>query len=116
MAQVTIEVNSKSYAVGCEDGQESRLKSLAVLLDEQVKQVGGQVGPLGETRLILMGALLLADELVDARARLRVHSSEVETVREEAARIEARAATAIHTLAARLESMAQADGPAAPSP
>ena len=70
MAQVTIEVNGRAYTVGCEDGQEGHLTELARLFDRQVRQVGQEVGQLGETRLFLMGALLLADELADTRMRL----------------------------------------------
>ena len=58
MSQVTIEVNGRPYVVGCEDGQERRLTELAAQLDAQVRQVAMDVGPLGETRLILMGALV----------------------------------------------------------
>src|ERR1700722_10262230 len=70
MAQVTIEVNGRAYTVGCEDGQERHLTELARLFDRQVRQVGQEVGQLGETRLFLMGALLLADELADMQVRL----------------------------------------------
>ena len=65
MAQVTIHVNGRPYMVGCEDGQEPHLTELARLFDRQVRQVSADVGQLGETRLFLMGALLLADELSD---------------------------------------------------
>ncbi|MHB8529988.1 MAG: cell division protein ZapA [Caulobacteraceae bacterium] len=115
MTQVTIEVNAKSYIVGCEDGQEARLRTLASLVDNQVKQVSGDVGPLGETRLILMGALLMADELTEARARIAVASGELENLRGEIARVEARAANAIHTAAARIESMAGANPSSPPA-
>ena len=70
MAQVTIEINGRPYTVGCEDGQEHHLAELARLFDRQVRQVSQEVGQLGETRLFLMGALLLADELSDVRLRL----------------------------------------------
>ena len=70
MAQVTIEVNGRPYVVGCEDGQERRLTELAATLDAQVRQVAQDVGPLGETRLILMGALVMADEIVELRREI----------------------------------------------
>ncbi len=106
MGQVTIEVNSKPYVVGCEDGQESRLRTLAALVDSQVRQVSGDVGPLGDTRLILMGALLVADELTETKAQLSVGVGELDRIRDELAGIEARAAEAIHIAAARIESLA----------
>ena len=60
MAQVTVNINGKPYSVGCEDGQERHLIEIARLFDAQVRQVSQDVGQLGETRLFLMGALLLA--------------------------------------------------------
>ena len=70
MSQINVEVNGRPYAVGCEDGQEAHLIELAKMFDHQVRQVGQDMGQLGDTRLFLMGALLLADELADARGRL----------------------------------------------
>jgi cell division protein ZapA len=70
MATVTVEVNGRAYMVGCEDGQESHVEALAKIFDAQVRDVGAQVGQVGELRLFLMAALLTADELADARARL----------------------------------------------
>ena len=70
MAQLTIQVNGRPYTVGCEDGQEAHLLEIARLFDRQVRQVSQDVGQLGETRLFLMGALLLADEVHDLKVEL----------------------------------------------
>ena len=70
MAQLTVEVNGRPYVVGCEDGQEARLRELAAAVDTQVRQVARDVGLLGETRLMLMGALVMADEMANLRADL----------------------------------------------
>eukprot|EP01035_Chromulina_nebulosa_P012798 gene12798-17059_t len=50
-------------------GQERHLIEIAKLFDQQVRQVSQDVGNLGETRLFLMGALLLADEMADLKLR-----------------------------------------------
>ena len=63
MGTVTVEVNARAYVVGCEDGQEAHVEALARQFDGQVKEVGAQVGQVGELRLFLMAALLTADEL-----------------------------------------------------
>lgn len=39
MAQVTITINSREYAVACEDGQEVRILQLARMLDEKAKML-----------------------------------------------------------------------------
>jgi len=67
MATVTVEVNGRPYAVGCADGQEERVRILAKQFDNQVRQVAQDVGHVGDLRLFLMSALILSDELHEAR-------------------------------------------------
>ncbi|HEX8233011.1 MAG TPA: cell division protein ZapA [Caulobacteraceae bacterium] len=110
MAQVTIEVNGRPYPVGCEDGQEEHVRSLAALFDEQVRQVAGEVGQLAESRLFLMGALLLADELADLRDRLAVAQGEAARVQAERTRSEARAVEALDEAARQVEALAAKAG------
>ncbi|MBP7702049.1 MAG: cell division protein ZapA [Phenylobacterium sp.] len=107
MAQVNITVNGRPYAVGCEDGQEHHLLELARLFDRQVRQVSEDMGQLGETRLFLMGALLLADELSDLRGRLSVVQAELARFQSDQARIETRAVGALESAAKRIEKLAQ---------
>lgn len=107
MAQVTIEVNGRPYMVGCEDGQEANLRELAALFDSQVRQVSAEVGQLGETRLFLMGALLMADELADAKARLARVTAELNQIRTLHGRAETRAVTALDAAARRIEALAE---------
>jgi cell division protein ZapA len=103
MAQLNIEVNGRPYTVGCEDGQEGRLLELAAVLDTHVRQVGEQVGQLGETRLILMGALLLADDFADQGARLRAVEAELERIKGELGRVEQRTVAALESAAAKID-------------
>ena len=106
MAQMTIEVNGRPYTVGCEDGQEAHLLELARIFDRQVRQVSQDVGQLGDTRLILMGALLIADELTDAKARLAMAQAELARLQSDYARVEVRAALAIDNAARKIEKLA----------
>ena len=106
MAQVTIHINGKPYAIGCEDGQERHLAELAALFDHQVRQVSQDVGQLGETRLFLMGALLLADELAETRARLQAAQDSVARADAEHTRLEVKAVSAIEAAAKRIEKLA----------
>jgi cell division protein ZapA len=107
MAQLTLEVNGRPYLVGCEDGQETNLRELAKLFDSQVRRLAGEVGNLGETRLLLMGALLMADELTDARSRLAQAQAETQGLRAELKALEARAAAALDNAARRIEALAE---------
>lgn len=108
MAQVTLSVNGRPYVVGCEDGQEAHLTELARLFDEQVRQVSQEVGQLGETRLFLMAALLLADELSDLRGRVASLQADHARLKTEAGSVEGRAAAALEAAARRIEKLAGA--------
>ncbi|ODT86898.1 cell division protein ZapA [Phenylobacterium sp. SCN 70-31] len=108
MAQLNIDVNGRPYAVGCEDGQEGHLLELARLFDHQVRQVSQDMGQLGDTRLFLMGALLLADELLDAKNRLAALQVEVGRLQADRSRIETRAVGALEAAAAKIEKLAAA--------
>src|SRR3982750_339933 len=109
MAQIQVEVNGRPYAVGCEDGQEPHLMELAKLFDHQVRQVSQDMGQLGDTRLFLMGALLLADELYDIRGRLANLQTEVARLQADRTRVETRAVNALEGAALRIEKLAGAD-------
>ena len=70
MAQVTITINSREYAIVCEDGQESRIIKLSQTLDEKAKLIGGSIGQTTEAQLLAMVALLMADELSETKKKL----------------------------------------------
>jgi cell division protein ZapA len=105
MAQISIEVNGRPYAVGCEDGQEAHLIELAKMFDHQVRQVSQDMGQLGDNRLFLMGALLLADELADARSRLAALQADMGRVHTDRSRMETRAVAALESAARRIEKL-----------
>ncbi len=67
MAQVDVSVNGQSYRIACEDGQEDRLVDLAAMVDEKVLGLVNQIGQVGSNRLLVMAALIIADELVDLK-------------------------------------------------
>ena len=105
MATVTIDVNGRSYSVGCEDGQEAHVASLARQYDAQVREVSAAVGQVGELRLFLMAALLAADEAYDFKHRLAEAKAEVARLRDSHAAIEDAAARAVNGAAQRLEDL-----------
>ena len=67
MAQVTITINSREYAIACEDGQEVRILQLARMLDEKAKMLNAASGQVNECMLLAMVGLLLADELSELK-------------------------------------------------
>ncbi len=67
MAHVTIRINGYAYTVGCEDGQEKHLTQMAAEIEQRISSIKAIGGQSGEARLLMLAALLLADELHDQR-------------------------------------------------
>ena len=80
MGQVTVPVNGRSYAITCDDGQEPRIRRLAQYVDAKVGEFVASVGQVGEARLLLLAALVIADELSDANDALERERKRAETV------------------------------------
>ena len=80
------------------------------MFDHQVRQVSQDMGQLGDTRLFLMGALLLADELADARSRLNALQAEMARLQTDRSRLETRAVSALESAAKRIEKLGGEEG------
>lgn len=68
MATVDVTVGGRQYQLACEDGQEAHLASVAAMVDAEARALAKQIGVMGEARLLLMAALMIADKLKDAEA------------------------------------------------
>lgn len=101
MAQVAVTINGRNYRIACEDGQEDHLAGLANYLDQKVGELVHEVGQIGDTRLLVMASLLIADELSDTRTEL------AEALRGGGQPGDAGTAEAESAVAARLEAFAK---------
>jgi cell division protein ZapA len=81
MPLVQVVVNGREYQVACDDGQEERLKELAQLFDKRVQALASSVGQVGDSRLLLMAGLVLADELSTAIAKSADRDREIVSLR-----------------------------------
>ena len=70
MAQVTLRINGYAYPLACEDGQEEHLQSMAAEIDRQMDEIKERGNAGGESRMLVMAALLMADRLHDTRVEL----------------------------------------------
>ena len=77
MPLVNVMVNGRAYTIACDEGEEEHLKELAGHVDSKVRELLGSVGQVGDQRLMLMAALLLADEHHAVTAQLEALKSEV---------------------------------------
>ncbi len=71
MGQVVVNVNGRDFPLSCADGQEPRIRRLAQYVDAKIGEFTKTIGKVGEARLILLAALVIADELSDANEALQ---------------------------------------------
>lgn len=100
MPQVSISINGRSYPVACNEGEEDRIREFARQIDGKVAGFARQVGQAGESRLLVLAALVLADELAEANEALRQMSGAAPVAGDSTF------ATGVERLAARVEAVA----------
>jgi len=71
MPQVSVTINGRQFRMACEDGEEEHLTHLAQELDARIVQLRGRFGEIGDTRLTVMAALALVDELSEVKEKLQ---------------------------------------------
>jgi cell division protein ZapA len=106
VGRVTLEINGRPYVVGCEDGGEAQARALAARIEEKVREIAPEAGAPGEARLILMAALMIADQLNDAEAAVQAAEARAVEFENSLDRLAAKAVAALDAAANRLERMA----------
>ena len=77
MAQVTLRINGYAYTLGCQDGEEAQLQAMAAEVDRRIESVKSSAGPSGEARMLVIAALLMADELHETAQALAAAEAKV---------------------------------------
>ena len=110
MAHVTVTINDRQYRMACEDGQEGHLTRLATDLNRRVEQLRGNFGEIGDSRLLVMAALTVSDELSEAAQRVRRLEEELSGLQDAQVKAadrsqvtQAAVATALNAAAERIE-------------
>ena len=65
MGQISVNFNNQEHHLACQDGGEERLKMLAEYIDRRAENLIDKMGPVGDLRLLLMTAIMIADEMHD---------------------------------------------------
>ena len=81
MSQVNVTINGRQFRMACEDGEEARLSRLAEELDASIATLRTRFGEIGDTRLTVMAALTLADQLAETKEKLQRLEPELSTLR-----------------------------------
>jgi cell division protein ZapA len=82
MPQVNVTINGRQFRMACESGEEARVTHLAEELDARIATLRARFGEIGDTRLTVMAALALADELSEVKEKLRRLEPELATLQE----------------------------------
>jgi cell division protein ZapA len=118
MAHVTVTIAGRAYRMACDDGQEAHLTRLGEEVDARIDQLRAAFGEIGDQRLSVMAAITIADELSEARRKIR--SLEQEAAADRSARdvavrrlgeVETELAGTVVNAAERLERLARDLGP-----
>lgn len=96
MSNVTVTIGGRHYTVACAAGEEPHIEMLGRSIDGKLRDLPSLSGQ-SEARTLLFAALLLADELHEARSGATSSPAEPSPA----------VAESLETLASRLESMAE---------
>jgi cell division protein ZapA len=70
MAQVTVTIAGRIYRMACGEGEEAHLQGLARQIDERMESLKKNFGEIGDQRLTIMAAIMVADQLAEANRRI----------------------------------------------
>jgi cell division protein ZapA len=97
-ATVPIMIVGRTYEISCDEGQEETVRTLGAEVDRRAAELLRSVGQAGDSRLIVMVALLLVDELAELRRQVDSGASDGPA--------DLAIASSIETLARRVDAIA----------
>jgi len=107
MPQVSVTINGRQFRMACEDGEEAHLQKLAADLDQRIGRLRARFGEIGDTRLTVMAALTLADELAETKEKLQRLEPELAALQDASVVSADRAQTTQAAVAAALNAAAE---------
>jgi cell division protein ZapA len=107
MSQVNVTINGRQFRMACEDGQEGHVTDLARELDARIESLRAKFGEIGDTRLTVMAALTVADELAEMGLRVKRLEQELATLQDARVTAADRSQTGQAAVAAALAAAAE---------
>lgn len=112
MGEVNVVIDGRSYGIACDAGQEQRVQQLGRYIDQRLKEIANGSGANNKAQLMVLTALLLADEVFD----LKEHMSRVSNANQQPKQVvyqglapaeEKEITEAISKLAAKVETLSK---------
>ena len=107
MPQVSVSINGKTYRMACDEGEEDRLVGLAGKFDAYVESLKSSFGEIGDQRLTVMAAIMVVDELAEAKRQIKGLEAELASLRESRNAVVDRYESNTEKLAMRLDDAAR---------
>lgn len=114
MPQVNVTISGKAYRMACGEGEEPHLEALARFYDGKIDEMRQAFGEIGDMRLHVMAALMVADEVSELKKQVERLETRLEDIEGDAGsadrrigEIEDRTAAALETAASRIELVAR---------
>lgn len=82
MSEVNININGKNYRIGCDPGEESRVQELGKYIDAQVQSIAQSGGTAAEAHLLVLGSIIMCDELFELKDMLKQTQDQYKAVSE----------------------------------
>ena len=70
MAEVNVIIDGRSYGIACDSGQEQRVQQLGRYIDQRLQELSNGSGANNKAQLMVLTALVLADEVFDLKDHL----------------------------------------------
>jgi cell division protein ZapA len=112
MSEVNVTINGRRFRMACRDDEEDDLMNLARDFDSRIEGLRKEHGEIGDSRLTVMAALTIADELAETSVRIKQLEDELaalQAVRMEVAKRDEAAhaaiAAALNAAAERIEAI-----------
>jgi cell division protein ZapA len=119
MPQVNVTIAGKAYRMACGEGEEPHLEGLAQFYDGKIEEMRQAFGEIGDMRLHVMAALMVADEVSELKKHITRLEAELAAIQGDAGaadqrliEVEDKAAQALVTAAERIEGVARSLIPA----
>lgn len=114
MPQINVTIAGKAYRMACGEGEEPHLEGLARLYDGKIEEMRQSFGEIGDMRLHVMAALMVADEASELRQRVAALEARLADLHGDAGaadrllgEVEDKAAHALVAAAERIETVAR---------
>ncbi|HEY5794933.1 MAG TPA: cell division protein ZapA [Bosea sp. (in: a-proteobacteria)] len=114
MPQVNVTIAGKAYRMACGEGEEPHLEGLARIYDGKIQEMREAFGEIGDMRLHVMAALMVADEVSELQRKVARLEADLALIQGDAGaadrrlgEVEDRAAEALVAAAERIEGVAR---------